>query len=45
MACGILVPDLWFEPVLPALEGGFLTMEPPGKSPQGFFFFKEWFQL
>ena len=38
MACGILVPQLGIEPLSPALEGGFLTTGPPGKSP-GFFFF------
>ena len=33
-ACGILVPWPGFEPVSPALVGGFLTTEPPGKSLQ-----------
>ena len=32
-ACGILVPSPEVEPVSPALEGGFLTTGPPGKSP------------
>ena len=32
-ACGILVPRPGIEPVSPALEGGFLTTGPPGKSP------------
>ena len=31
----ILVPPPGIEPVSPALEGGFLTTEPPGKSPDG----------
>ena len=31
-ACGILVPRPGIEPVSPALEGGFLTTGPPGKS-------------
>ena len=30
LACGILVPWSWIEPVSPALEGGFLTTQPPG---------------
>ena len=32
MACGILVPRPGIEPMSPALEGGFLTTGPPGKS-------------
>ena len=32
VACGILVPQPGIEPVSPALEGGFLTTGPPGKS-------------
>ena len=32
-ACGILVPRPGIEPASPALEGGFLTTGPPGKSP------------
>ena len=32
-ACGILVPQPGIEPGSPALEGGFLTTGPPGKSP------------
>ena len=31
-ASGILVPQPGMEPVYPALEGGFLTTGPPGKS-------------
>ena len=31
-ACGILVPRPGMEPASPALEGRFLTTEPPGKS-------------
>ena len=31
-ACGILVPQPRIEPAAPALEGGFPTTEPPGKS-------------
>ena len=34
LACGILVPQPGIKPVSPALEGGFLTTGPPGKSPQ-----------
>ena len=30
--CGILVPRPWIKPASPALEGGFLTTGPPGKS-------------
>ena len=33
VACGILVPRPGIEPTSPALEGGFLTTGPPGKSP------------
>ena len=33
VACGILVPQLGIEPASPALEGGFLTTGPLGKSP------------
>ena len=36
MACGILVPGPGIEPVPPALEGRFLTTEPPGKSHPAF---------
>ena len=32
-ACGILVPQPGIQPACPALEGGFLTTGPPGKSP------------
>ena len=32
VACGILLPRLGIEPVSPALEGGFLTIGPPGES-------------
>ena len=32
VACGILVPRPGIKPVSLALEGGFLTTEPPGKS-------------
>ena len=32
VACGILVPQPGIKPVSPALEGGFLTTGPPGKS-------------
>ena len=32
-ACGILVTPLGTEPVFPTLQGGFLTIGPPGKSP------------
>ena len=32
-ARGILVPQPGIEPATPALEGGFLTIGPPGKSP------------
>ena len=32
-ARGILVPRPGINPASPALEGGFLTAEPPGKSP------------
>ena len=31
-ACGILVPQPGIEPASPALEGGFFTTAPPGKS-------------
>ena len=31
-ACGILIPQPGIEPVSPALEGGFLTTGPSGKS-------------
>jgi len=31
-ACGILVPQAGLEPESPALQGGFLTTGPPGKS-------------
>ena len=32
LACGILVPRPGMEPASPALEGGFFTTGPPGKS-------------
>ena len=32
-ACGILVPRPRIKPASPALEGGFFTTGPPGKSP------------
>ena len=32
-ACGILVPRPGIKPESPALEGGFFTTGPPGKSP------------
>ena len=32
-ACGILFQGQGVKPASPALEGGFLTTEPPGKSP------------
>ena len=32
VACGVIVPWLRLEPAAPALEGGFLTARPPGKS-------------
>ena len=32
MPCGILVPQPETEPTSPALEGGFLTIGPPGRS-------------
>ena len=35
--CGILVPQPGIEPVSPALEGGFFTSGPPGKSLHWFF--------
>ena len=38
VACGILVPRPGIEPASPALEGGFLTTGPPGKSPGKEFF-------
>ena len=31
-ACGVLVPRPGIKPVSPALQGGFLTPGPPGKS-------------
>ena len=34
-ACGILVPRLEIEPVLPALQRVFLTTGPQGESPDG----------
>ena len=36
-ACGILVPRPGIEPESPALEGGFLTTGPPGKSQHQYF--------
>ena len=40
-ACGISAPQLGIKPTSPALEGGFSTTGPPGKSPtlSGLFFF------
>ena len=38
-ACGILVPQPGIEPVSSALPVGFLTLGPPGKSPQLTFWF------
>ena len=38
-ACGILVPRPGMEPVSPALEGGFFTTGPPGKSCKFYFKF------
>ena len=35
-ACGILVPPSGMEPVSAALQGGFLTIGPPGMSHTGF---------
>ena len=35
-ACGILPPWPWIEPASPAMEGGFLSTGPPGKSPGNF---------
>ena len=32
MACGILIPEPGIKPTTLALEGGFLTTGPPGKS-------------
>ena len=37
-ACGILVPQPGIEPVSPALQGGYLTTGPPGKSLKANFF-------
>ena len=37
MACGILVPQPGIKSEAPALEGGFLTPEPPEKSSSGLF--------
>ena len=39
-ACGILVPQPGIEPASPALEGGFLTTGPPGKSVSSVFYSK-----
>ena len=39
-ACGILVFRSGIQPASPALEGGFFTTGPPGKSLLFFFFFK-----
>ena len=36
-ACRILVPRPGMEPTSPALEGGFFTTGPPGKSPDKVF--------
>ena len=37
VACRILVPRPGIEPASPALEGGFSTTGPPGKSPFRYF--------
>ena len=37
VACVILVPQPGIEPTSPALEGGFLTTGPPGKSRNNLF--------
>ena len=37
MACGALVPEPGIEPMCPALQGGFLTTGPRGKSLYGYF--------
>ena len=39
LACGILVPRPGVKPESPALEYGFLTTGPPGKSLKQYFFF------
>ena len=39
-ACGILVPRPGIEPASPALEGGFFTAGPPGKSPDTYILFQ-----
>ena len=41
VACGILVPQPGIKPASPALEGGFLTTGPPGKSLFSIFISKE----
>ena len=38
MACGILVPRPGIKPVSPALQEGFLTTGPPGKSQDRYMF-------
>ena len=40
VACGILVHEPGIEPVLPALQGGFLTTGPPGSPPKDCFLIK-----
>ena len=37
MACETLVPEPGIEPMCPALQGGFLTTGPSGKSLDGYF--------
>ena len=44
MAHGILVPRPGIKPTSPALEGGFLTLGPPGKSLE-FISLKNTFQM
>ena len=41
-ACGILVPRPGSEPASPALEGGFFTTGPPGKSLISVFLMYNW---
>ena len=42
MACGILVPRLGIKPMSPALQRGFLTTGPPGKSLSLFLLISVW---
>ena len=44
-ACGILVSQPGIEPVSPALQGGFLTIGPPGKSLWDYLYRLETFYL